>query len=71
MSESLGDAYPKEQARLRECLGRYQELRSMPGVNVSFALAAIEDVLRRADEAAISGDLPAMIRLYQEMQGCE
>jgi len=63
-TESLGDAYPKEQARLRELLTEYEAI----GPVGAFGLAVIKDVLRRADEAAISGDLVVMIRLYHEMK---
>jgi hypothetical protein len=68
---SLGEEYPKEQARCREVLATYEQLRNMPGVNVSFAVTMIEGVLQRADRAAIEGDVVAMIRCYEEMKGCE
>ena len=67
MSEALGEGFPKEQARAREVLGYYREI----GPAGAFGAAMIEDVLRRADEAAISGDLPMMIRVYQEMKDIE
>lgn len=61
---SLGDEFPKEQARLREVLGNYKEI----GPAGLFAVSMIEQTLRRADEAAISGDLVAMIKVFQEMK---
>lgn len=61
---TLGEDYPNEQARVREVLGYYKEL----GPVGQFGAIVIEDVLRRADKAAIEQDLPAMIRLYQEMK---
>lgn len=61
---TLGEDYPNEQARVREVLGCYKEL----GPVGRFGAMVIEDVLRRADKAAIEQDLPAMIRLYQEMK---
>ena len=61
---SLGEEYPKEQARCRELLTQYQEI-GPPG---RFGALMIEDMLCRADEAAISGDVIAMIRLYEEMK---
>lgn len=67
MAESLGEAYPKMQARIREYLGYYKEI----GPVGAFGALMIEDLLRRADQAAIEQDLPAMIRLYQEMEGIE
>lgn len=66
MTESLGTAYPVEQARVRKLLGIYKEI----GPAGAFGAHMIEGVLRRADEAAISGDVVAMIRSYQEMQDC-
>jgi hypothetical protein len=67
VKETLGDAYPKEQARLRKLLEVYKEI-GQPG---AFAHAVISDVARRADKAAIEGDLAEMIRMFKEMQGCE
>ncbi len=67
MNETLGDGYPKEQARLRRLLEVYREV----GPIGAFGHAAISDVARRADEAAISGDLVEMIRMYREMKECK
>lgn len=64
MTESLGEAYPKEQARCREALRIYQEIGA-PG---RFASLMLEDLLRRADRAAIEGDTVAMLRIYAEMK---
>ena len=64
---SLGETFPKEQARCREVLMRYKEI-GPPG---QFAAVMIEDMLRRADEAAISGDVVEMIRIYKEMKETE
>lgn len=61
---SLADEFPREQARCRDLLGIYQSL----GRTGAFGAACIEDVLRRADVAAATGDVVAMIRTYQEMQ---
>lgn len=67
---SLGEQYPIEQERCRELISQYELLRNLPNVNCAFAIAAIKDVLRRADEAAIGGDVVAMLRSYEEMKGC-
>jgi hypothetical protein len=67
MSGSLGIDYPKQQARVREILGHYREI----GPAGAFACAWIEKTLRDADEAAVSGDVVAMIRSYKEMQGVQ
>lgn len=64
---SLGEDFPNEQARVRELLGLYKSL----GPNGAFGALMIEQVLQRADQAAISGDVIAMIQSYQEMKECE
>ena len=63
--ETLGDKFPQEQVRLRELLVLYAEI----GPSGTFARTMIEDVLRRADKAAVEQDVIAMIALYQEMRG--
>ena len=61
---SLGEDFPKQQERCRTLLGLYREI-GPPG---AFGAACIEDVLRRADRAAMSGDVVEMIRVFQEME---
>ena len=61
---SLGEEFPKEQARCREVLGVYREL----GPSGSFAAHMVEAVLRLADEAAASGDVLAMLQAFEEMK---
>jgi hypothetical protein len=61
--ETLGDALPKAQARAREILGHYKEI----GTAGAFGAAMIEASLRKADEAVITGDLPAMIDAYNDL----
>lgn len=61
---SLGEDYPKQQERCRTILGYAKQI----GPAGAFLVAILEDLLRRADEAAISGDVVSMIRLYQEMK---
>lgn len=63
--ETLGDAFPKQQARLRRILTTYQAI----GPAGACGAAMIEQLLQQADNAAIEGDLVAMIRLYPQM--CE
>lgn len=67
MAESLAEAFPKEQARIREVLGEFKAIGS-PG---TFGAAMIEATLRKADEAAASGDVVEMIRVFEEMKGIE
>lgn len=62
---SVGELFPKEQARVRELLGVY---KSIP--TGGFGAIMLEQVLRRADEAAISGDPVAILRSYEELKGC-
>lgn len=64
---TLGEEYPKEQARCREILGYYREL----GPVGSFGAAMIEATLKRADEAAVTGDLAAMISAFEDMKAVE
>ena len=64
---SVGDEFPKEQARVRELLGEYKALGPV-GV---FGATMIEQVLKRADQAAISGDVVAVVRSFQELKGCQ
>lgn len=64
--KTLGEAYPEEQARLRELLIEYKKIPTG-----TFASLMIEALLRRADKAAIEQDLPEMIKIYQEMKGVE
>ena len=65
--ETLGEALPKEQARVREVLGHYKDI----GPAGMFGAAMIEQSLRQADQAVMSGDLPAMIAAYNELKDIE
>lgn len=65
--QTVGDDFPREQERVRELLVVYKEL----GPVGAFGAAMIAAALRRADEAAISGDIVAILRAYQELQGCQ
>ena len=63
-SKSLGEQMPKEQARVREVLGVFKEI----GPAGAFGAYRIEQTLRAADEAVMSGDVVAMIRAYQDLK---
>jgi hypothetical protein len=65
--ETLGDAFPKEQARVRTILGYYKEI----GPTGTFGALMIEHLLQRADEAAVKQDVVAMIQVFKEMQEIE
>lgn len=64
---SLGEEFPKMQAQVRELLMTYKELGPI-GI---FGATMIEQVLRRADEAVMSGDVVLMTQSYEEMKGCK
>jgi len=63
---SVGEEFPKEQARVRELLGEYKSI----GPSGAFGAAMIEQVLQRAEKAAISGDIVAILRSYKELKEC-
>lgn len=65
MSESLAEALPKEMARVREVLGHYREI----GAAGMFGAAFIEQDLREADNAVMSGDVVRMIKAYETLKG--
>jgi hypothetical protein len=63
---SLADSIPLEQARVRELLGHYREI----GPAGTFGAMMLEQALRRADQAVMSGDVIAMIAAYNDLKGC-
>lgn len=64
---SIGEEFPKEQARVREVLASYKAI-GPPG---AFGAAMIEIILREADQAMASGDLVAMLKAFHKMRGVE
>lgn len=68
MNESLGEALPRECARVRNILGIY---RSLPNNAGAFGAAMIEQELAAADKAMISGDVVAMIAAYKVLKEIE
>jgi hypothetical protein len=63
---SIGEDFPNEQVRVRKLLGQYKEI----GPAGAFGAMMIEQVLQRADAAAISGDVIQILRSYEELKGC-
>ena len=61
---TLGDELPQEQARCRELLIAYKEI----GPAGAFGALMIEQSLREADQASISGDIVAMLRAYEKLK---
>ena len=64
---TLGEAFPLEQQRCRELVQEYLGI----GPAGTFGAAAISAVLAKAEQAAASGDLVAIVAAYQAMKGCE
>ncbi len=64
--DTLGDALPREMARVRdEVMPPYIEI-GPPG---QFALAMMRADLDRAAKAMAEGDVVEMLRVYQELKG--
>ena len=64
MDTSVGEDFPKQQARVREVLKQYEEIGA-PG---AFGREMIRAALKRAEEAAMSGDVVETLRSYQELR---
>jgi hypothetical protein len=65
--ETLADALPKEMARVRDVLGHYKAI----GPAGMFGAAFIEQDLRAADKAVMSGDVVAMLKAYNKLKEIE
>lgn len=65
MTETLGDALPKEMARVRDDLiPQYQSIGPAGG----FAISLMRTELDRATKALAEGDVIAMLRSYKTLQ---
>lgn len=64
---SVGEQFPQEQKRVRELLTQYRAI----GTAGAFGALMIEQVLQRADRAAMGGDPVEILRAYNELKGCE
>jgi hypothetical protein len=65
-TQTLGDALPKEIARVSdEVLPAYLEI----GAAGQFAATMMRADLDRASKAMIEGDLPEMVLVYQALKG--
>ena len=67
MSTTVGEDFPKQQARVRALRESYLEI----GPSGAFGAAMMEQALKRADEAAMSGDVVAILRSYKELSEFE
>ncbi len=65
---SIGEDFPREQARLRQLI---QDYRSLPNGVGTFGALMIEQTLQEADQAQSSGDIVAILRAYEAMRGCQ
>lgn len=65
--QNLAEALPQECARVREVLGFYKAIGPAGMVGAAF----IEQDLREADRAMVSGDVVAMIRAYKKLKEIE
>lgn len=66
MTDTLGDALPREMTRVRdEVMPAYAAI----GTPAAFALAMMRADLDAAQRAMIEGDTVAMIRLYESLKG--
>ena len=67
MTESLGEALPKEQARVRELIRQYRD--PILGGAGEIAARMMEASLQAADRAVMSGDVVEMIKAHKDLQG--
>lgn len=61
---SIGEDFPKQQARVREVLGWYKEI----GPAGVIGAALIEYALQKADEAMASGDVLKILVAYEGLR---
>jgi len=71
MTKTLADTFPEEQERLRRLLVDANEIAKPPNVNMSFYIAVINQALKEADAAAMSGDPVRMLRAFKAMKEIE
>lgn len=64
---TVGEEFPREQARVRELITIYRELPDGVGV---MAATLMEQTLQRADQAQASGNIIEILRSFEEMKGC-
>ena len=64
---TLAEALPRQQQRARDLLEAYTSI----GPQGSFGATMIREALARAERAAASGDIVAMIRACKELEALE
>jgi hypothetical protein len=63
---NLAEELPKEQQRVRELLTVYEGIPTG-----GFGAMMLRQALTRAEQAAASGDVVAMLRSYEALKGCK
>ena len=71
MTETLGDALPKEIDRVREIQDQFKALRNTPGVMVEPQIMMMEASIGAAIRALACGDVVAMLRCHADLKGYE
>ena len=70
MTDTLGDALPREMARVRDqVMPTYLALQNTPGVWVEPALMMMRHSLDAAAKAMAEGDVVAMLRAHEDLKG--
>lgn len=64
MTTSVGEDLPVQQARVRKIQERAKNL----GAAGQFLVFMCEQALRRAEQAAVSGDIVEIVRSYNELK---
>lgn len=64
--ESLAVEFPKQQQRVRDLLETYNTIPTG-----AFGAMMLRQALSRAEQAAASGDVVAMLRSYEELKDCQ
>jgi hypothetical protein len=64
-SKTLGDALPKEMARVRDLIPMYESIGPAGG----FAVGMMKADLYRAARALAEGDVIEMLRVYESLKG--
>lgn len=62
--DTIGEDFPKEQARVRELLTEYEKIPMG-----AFAAIMIKDSLKKAEEAAMSDDIVKLLVAYEDLKG--
>lgn len=71
MTDTLGDALPREINRVRDIQSNYKALRGMPNVIVEPQIKMMEFSIQAGIKAAASGDVTEMLRAYEDLKAWE